>query len=416
MRSLRLMVTGLPRTFWIVWAAILINRLGGFVYPFLALYLTAARKMPVAETAQIVALYGAGSAAAAFVGGGLADRIGRRRTMLIALFGGGAAMLALGMAERPAAIALWTFVLAFVQDMFRPSVNAMIADLVPPQDRARAFGWAYWAINFGFAIAPVLAGVMATRDYFWLFAGDAATTFACGVLILLKVPETKPGRGAEPAPEQPRAGAGGRDILAPVRDGVFAAFAVVTFLVCLLFFQSHMGLPIDMQAHGLSAATYGAVIAVNGVMIVLLQPFASRVVGGIRRSMVMAVSTLLIGAGFGLFGVWTTLGGYAAGIVIFTVGEIMQAGVGPTIVSDLAPVRLRGTYQGVYHLAWGLASLVGPWVGGIVMEGRGAPALWFGCFAIGVVGAVGHLLIAGGRRRRLVELRASALPVSALED
>ena len=421
MRSLRSLVTGLPPTFWFLWVGTLINRLGGFVYPFLILYLTQVRGMPATEAAQIVALFGAGSFAGSFAGGVLADRIGRRRTLLLALFGGGTAMLALGLAERPAAIALGTFILALVQDMYRPAVNAIIADVVPPLDRARAFSLQYWVINFGFAVASVVAGAMASRGYFWLFAGDAATTFACAALILLKVPETRPGRaagraaGPGPEPGQPSAEPGG-DFLAPFRDGVFATFALLTFFVTLLFFQAHVGLPLDMKAHGLSEKTYGAVIAVNGVMIVLFQPFALRVTGGWRRSAVMAVSTLFIGAGFGLYGLWSTVGAYTVGVVIFTVGEIIQAGVAPTIVSDLAPVHLRGTYQGVYHMAWGLASMVGPLFGGLLLDARGAPALWFACFAVGLAGAAGHLLIAGGRRRRLVELRAAAVPVSALED
>src|SRR5205814_422895 len=119
---------------------------------------TGARGQPVAQAAKIVALYGAGSFASALVGGRLADRIGRRRTLLISLFGGGAAMLVLGFAERPAAIAFWTFTLALVQDMYRPAVYAVVADVVPPQDRARAYGLNYWAINLGFSIAPALAG------------------------------------------------------------------------------------------------------------------------------------------------------------------------------------------------------------------------------------------------------------------
>src|SRR5262249_19464846 len=150
------------------------------------------------------------------------------------------------------------------------------------------------------------------------------------------------------------------DLFSPFRDGVYVAFVLTTFFTSLLFFQAHLGLPLDMKAHGLSAQTYGAVIAVNGVMIVLLQPFATSVTGGRPRSMVLAVGAVLIGAGFGIFGVLPTLWGYVAGVVIFTIGEILQAGIGPTIVSDLAPVRLRGTYQGAFHMAWGLASLVGP--------------------------------------------------------
>jgi len=412
--SLRSLVAGLPRTFWVLWVGTLINRMGGFVYPFLALYLTTERKLPVDQVAQVVALYGAGSFAGAFLGGRLADRIGRRRTLLIALWGGGAAMLALGLSQRTGAIALWTFALALVQDMYRPAVNAIVADVVPPPDRARAFGLQYWVINFGFAVAAVLAGFMARRGYFWLFAGDAATTFAYGVLVLLKVPETRP----EHVPAEAAAGGErhGADRLAPFRDPVFFAFIAITFLLTLLFFQAHLAMPIDMKAHGLSEVTYGVVIALNGVLIVLLQPFASRLTERHRRSVVLAASGLLIGAGFGLYGLYTTLFAYAAGVVVFTVGEIIQAGISPTIVSDLAPPRLRGTYQGVYHMAWGLASLVSPWASGVVLRDYGAPALWLGCFAVGAASAAGHLLIAGPRRRRLVELRAAAVPVSAGED
>src|SRR4051812_22215057 len=87
-RSLRELVAGLPRIYWFLWTGLLVNRMGGFVYPFLMLYLTGSRGLTVAQAGRIVALYGAGSFAAALVGGRLADRIGRRRTMLFSLFGG----------------------------------------------------------------------------------------------------------------------------------------------------------------------------------------------------------------------------------------------------------------------------------------------------------------------------------------
>jgi len=411
-RSLRELVAGLPRTYWFLWIGLLVNRMGGFVYPFLMLYLTSSRGLSVAQAGRIVALYGAGSFAAALVGGRLADRIGRRRTMLFSLFGGGTAMLALGLSQRPAAIAFWTFMVSLVSDQYRPAVNAIVADVVPPADRPRAFNLYYWAVNLGFSIASVLAGVMADWSYFWLFAGDAATTFACGLLVWRKVPETHQQRASGEHAPPARPG----DLLAPFRDGVYVAFVLTIFLTSLLFFQAHLGLPVDMQAHGLSAKTYGAVIAVNGVMIVFLQPFASRITGGRPRSLVMAVAAVLIGTGFGLFGLLPSLWGYVAGVVIFTIGEILQAGLSPTIVSDLAPARLRGTYQGVFHMAWGLASLVGPGGAGQILDARGAPTLWAACFIVGLCSAGGHLLIAGSRRRRLVELRAAAMPVSALED
>lgn len=409
-RSLRELVTGLPRTFWFLWAGTLINRLGSFVYPFLTLYLTSSRGMPVDQAAGVVAVYGLGSFLAAMAGGRLADRIGRRGTLLASLFGGGAAMLALGFAQSTAAIVVCTFVLALIQDMYRPAVSAIIADVVPPHDRPRAFGLQYWAVNFGFAIAPAVAGAMASRSYFWLFAGDAATTFACGVLMLWKVPETRP----ETAAHAEASSAG--QALAPFRDGVFAAFMLMTFTTSLLFFQSHLGMPLDMKAHGLSEGTYGAVIAINGVMIVIFQPFASRVTGGKPRSAVLATAAALIGVGFGIYGALPTLAGYTGGLVIWTTGEIIMAGLSPAIVSDLAPLRLRGTYQGVFHMAWALASLVGPFVAGGILRDHGARTLWGACFVVGLLGAAGHLAIAGPRRQRLIQLRAEQQPVSASVD
>jgi MFS family permease len=140
---------GLPRTFWYLWAGALINRLGGFVYTFLALYLTTRRHFTVAEAGLVVGLYGAGSFASGPVGGYLADHIGRRRTMLMSFVLGAAAMIQLGFARGPWHIAESALVLGFCSDLYRPAEQATIADIVPPTERTRAYGYVYWAVRGG---------------------------------------------------------------------------------------------------------------------------------------------------------------------------------------------------------------------------------------------------------------------------
>jgi MFS family permease len=125
------LVGELPRAYWIVWIGTLVNRLGGFVVSFLALYLTRRRGLSIPEAGAIVSLFGLGSMTAGPLGGVLADRIGRRATMLIGLFGGSASMLALGFAVRPSAIAVSALLLGLISDLYRPAVMAMVADLVP---------------------------------------------------------------------------------------------------------------------------------------------------------------------------------------------------------------------------------------------------------------------------------------------
>lgn len=375
---------GLPGTFWYLWAGALVNRLGGFVYTFLALYLTQARHLSVAQAGLMVSLYGAGSIAAGPVGGFLADRFGRRVTMLVGFAVGAAAMLQLGFARAHWHIALSTLLLGFLTDIYRPAQQATVADVVPPAERARAYGYLYWAVNLGFAGAAMIAGWLADVSFTLLFVGDAATTLLCGIIIFLRVPETHPERHvATRARPDPRT---------PFRDGSFVAFLVAQFLCILVFAQSNATLPIDMRAHGVSPKVYGSLIAVNGLMIVLLQPAAIAVVRRFRRTRVLAVGALLTGAGFGLCAHGQTRAWYGLAIVVFTFGELAFSPVTPTVVADLAPPSLRGTYQGALQMMWGLSACLAPALGGPLLDRFGSRALWSGCFALTVVSAALHLL------------------------
>src|SRR3990172_5904046 len=127
--------SGFPRTFWLLWAGTIVNRLGGFVIPFLALYLTGPRGLPVSQAALMVSLFGGGSFVASLVGGEITDRLGRRPVMLLSFLVAPGAMLAVGLADSVAWIAVGTAVLGFFTDLYRPAVSAAITDIVPPADR-----------------------------------------------------------------------------------------------------------------------------------------------------------------------------------------------------------------------------------------------------------------------------------------
>lgn len=394
MRRLRATTAGLPPAYWYLWYGTLLNRIGGFVVPFLALYMTQDQGLPLRQAAFVVSLYGAGAFAANLAGGVMADVLGRRTTMVVGLTSAAAAMLLLGFASSYALMAGATLVLGFCTDLYRPAASAAIADVVAPQDRVRAYGLMYWAINLGAALAPLIAGFIATRAFLALFVLDAVTTLGYAVLILLRVPETRPaGDGTDPRP-------GGR-LLVAFRDGPLVALAGLGLLVACFFFQYHVTLPIDMMAHGLTAQDYGLAISVNGALIVLLSIPVSHWVARFRRLRVLAVGAVFVGLGFGLTGLVETLPFYALSVMVWTFGELMMAPVTPTLAADLAPPHLRGLYQGVLGASWGLAALVGPAVGGYVYEQAGASVLWGACAVGGVLAAVGYLVLTRSVHRRL---------------
>lgn len=85
----------------------------------------------------------------------------------------------------------------------------MMADIVRPEDRVRAFALNYWAINLGFAVSATAAGVIAEYSYLAGFLGEAALTLTCAVLVYVKLPESRP-EGGPGAPATMRQGGRGR--------------------------------------------------------------------------------------------------------------------------------------------------------------------------------------------------------------
>jgi MFS family permease len=217
------MAGGLPRPDWFMWAGTFVTRCGSFVLPYLAIVLTRDRGLAPTAAGSIVALDGAGAALAAPLGGTLADKVGRRATLLLALFGGGAGMIALGFVSDMRAFAPLLFSVALLTEMYRPGMQAAVADLVPPQDRVRAFGLTYWVINLGYAIGVTLGGVVAGHSFRWLFVGDGLATMLFGALIAIGVPETRPAAArvaadASAAPRESRVGRRARRLTATPRS------------------------------------------------------------------------------------------------------------------------------------------------------------------------------------------------------
>jgi MFS family permease len=393
----------LPPEFWFLWLGTVVNRLGGFAAPFLTLYLTGQLGLSVATGALFVSVLGAGSFIAQLFGGELADRLGRRPVMMLSFFASPLAMIAVGLVRDPGLLVVALFALGFFMSLYRPAVSAAVIDLVPAERRTRAFGLIYWAINFGAALAPILAGLLANLDYFLIFLGDALTTAVFGVIVLLRVPETQSAEHAIAARQPMRARAG-----QAARDPMLLFFFLLSLFVGMIYSQGEVTLPLDMAAHGLLPSDYGLAIAVNGALIVLVTLQVARLVERWPRYATMALAALLLGIGFGLTQFAGALPLYALTVAVWTLGEVIGAAVAPVIVSEMSPPALRGLYQGIWGSSWGLAFFIGPALGGFVFQNYGPGVLWGAAFALGIVLCFAYLAMSVPARRRAQQVAAGS--------
>ena len=381
---------GLPAAFWWLFAGQGVMALATFVFPFLALFL-GSRGFTPSEIGLVAALFGAGSLPAGILAGGLADRVGRKPTLVASLVAAAGLTALLPWFEVPAAVALDVLALGVAVHAYWPVMNAMVADELPPSRYADAYGLLYWERNAGIAVSFAAGGALARHGYGRLFLADAATTLLFAMLASWRVRET-----LAPAPAGlPRAGAAGwREALA---DRHLLRLLGLQVALQLAMFQFMVALPVAMTASGLGPAEYGRAMAVNGVLIVLLQPWATRIASRADEGAVLAAAALLVGAGMGAYAFCGAPWTYAAATALWTLGEILTIPTLSAVVSRLAPPDLRGRYQGLLTFAFGAGLSLAPAVGGAVLEFLGTGALWGGAAAVGGAVALGH--VAAGRAR-----------------
>ncbi len=389
-QSFHELTRGLPTTYWFLLFGMLLNRLGSFVLPLFAIYLTAQHGFTLSAVGITTALYGIGSVVGTFVGGTLADRFGRRRSMLLALLLGAGAMVLFGQLQTQRSIFVGAFFLGALGDLYRPAANAAMADLVPPERRMAAFTLQYWAINLGFALSALLGGFLAKNHFALLFIGDAVTTLLFAAVVFVKIPETRGQHHERPA---------WSDTFAPLKDRPFLVFIVLTSMVTVVFAQHLTTLPYAFTLKGLSAQDYGVAMSVNGFLIVLLQPFFGSWSARFSQTKMLSLASALTGVGFGLIAWANTLLPLSLTVVVWTVGEMIFAPVNATVVANMSPESMRGRYQGAFGATWAFSAVTAPLLGTLAMQHFGSQALWFACFLLGLSVATVHVY----RGRRLVQ-------------
>jgi len=376
-----------PRAFKVLVASALIENMAfGLIIPFLTLYMIDDIHLSAPLAGVVLMGYTISGIPAMIVGGMLADKIGRRPVLLMSL-----GLMSFTILMYFFVNSFWTLMVlaladSFVGSMYMPAANAMIADVIKPSERPKAFSILRIGWNVGIIFGPVLGAVIvAALSMKFLFVFGSVILLGAFFMNLAFIPETKPSETGEEITF--------RKVISVGKDRPFFLLSALSGVFWLFFSQWMSVLPVYATKDlGVEAYSFGVLFAVSAMMTVLFQVWVTSKMMSFTRSSVLMVGQIIGSVGFGLIFLATDFYSLLACIVVITVGEIVYMSMISTVIADLAPESRRGLYMGfsgfVQTLGSGIGFFFGMWLLDSLVQKE---YIWLVFGAIGLSTCVGYL-------------------------
>ncbi|MEM0343063.1 MAG: MFS transporter [Thermoplasmata archaeon] len=380
-----------PLAFKVLVASALIENVAfGLIIPYLTIYMV--QDLGIEETLAGVVLagYTLSGIPGTMVGGVLADRIGRRTVLLSSLSMMSITLMLYFFAYNFVTLFIVVLADSFVGSLYMPAANAMIADVIQPEGRPRAYSTLRIAWNVGMFIGPAIGvfivAAFSIRELFLFGAAILAGAFSMNLAL---IPETRPEAAS-------KAEATFRAMFGVARDRVFLYIVVMTGVMWLFMSQWMSVLQLYATVDlGLPETVPGVLFAVNAVMVVGLQLWVTSKMELRRRSMVLMTGHLVGAIGFAMIFFASDFATLLMCIVVITVGELIYMSIVSALIADHAPEAQRGIYMGfagfIQSLAMGLGFFFGMWLMDVMARRE---LIWLVFGALGSVTSLGYLGLA----------------------
>jgi predicted MFS family arabinose efflux permease len=366
--------SGLSKETWLLSAIMLINRSGTMVIPFLTLYLTStAMGYSIGKAGFVFGLFGLGAFTGAYFGGRLTDKIGFYPVQLVTLIIGGLLFFVLGQMKTFPLICLFTYLLSFFNEAFRPANSTAIAFYSKEENRTRSYALNRLAINIGWAVGSSLGGVLARINYELLFWVDGFTNIAAAIIMWLFL---KPANFKPAAIEKEKK----TKSLSAYKDRTYLIFILLTVFFASCFFQLFTNLPVFFRKNlHFTEPVIGFLNASNGIIIAIIEmALIYRLEGRGKNLSYITAGIFIIGLAFMLLnipGIGITLG--FCMITLVTVGEMLTLPFMNSFWISRTQADNRGQYAALYTMAWSAAQTLGPLAGAQVADKWGFNTLWW---------------------------------------
>ncbi|MGG4468418.1 MFS transporter [Paenibacillus alvei] len=361
-------------------------------FPFLAIYFT--DSFGKSTAGLLLILSQVVSCAANLLGGYYADKYGRKRMMVLSALAQGAAFTVFAFSSSPwLDSALLGFVCFTVVSMFGavywPASQAMIADVVEEKDRSDVFAIFYTSTNIAVVIGPIIGGIFFADYRFALLLMAGVLNLVLGIVLHYKITETAPVSKMEESGQASNwisvLGDQLKDYKVIMNDRIFLLFIIAGVLVGQTFMQLDLLFPVYINEVVTdqpllqfgnwsyvveSTQAFGLVLAENGLLVAIFTITVTRWMSKYNERNVFIISSFIYAASVLLFSQTSWIWGLLLAMLVFTLAELMTAGIQQGFISELAPADKRGKYYAAASLRYTFSKMIAPlsipmsaWVG-----------------------------------------------------
>lgn len=354
------------RVLWVISAASSIRSIGyGATWPYMAIFFNDELHISILLVGLIFTLLAILSMAFSIIGGGLADLIGRRKTIIIGSISGFFLYFAIAVFFRmhmPELLIVATFVFtSFSGSLVFPSASALVSDVTKPEQRFLSYSIYRVMANLGWAIGPALGGLVYNRGMFWLFLlVSLANLVQFAIVVFLIKEKDIPNKWTARKPESKF------NLLS--YDRYLVIFSMGTFLITIVASQFSVTLPtFSHSSIHILTSDISYIFMVNGLVVVLGQYPMTALMKRFSDVSTMMIGALFYAFGYFLVGISTNLAWLLFDMVIITTGENLTSPGINSVVSKIAPKDKVARYMGFVGMINSTGRAIGPSIGTALM-------------------------------------------------
>lgn len=382
------------KNLWVLSFGWFVSALGfGISIPFISIYFHSRLGLTMAQIGLFFGFMAIVRSVFQAIGGEISDHLERRHILVFSQLLRAAAFILLALAIYQQwgflAISIFLLINSIFGAVFQPTANALVSDILPPEQRLNGYALTRSAGNLGWAAGPAIGGFLAVYNYGLLFVISAAITLLSSLIfwIFLKIPRTAI------LPEKFKF----RDLFAIKQDPYLAQHCVLTLLLYLVVSQLIAPFSVyTVEMVRISEFQLGLLYTLNGITVVALQLPVTSLLSRYRLSTQLALGAFIYAIGYGMMGFGSRFEHFVFIILVVTLGEILMSPPGLALTSKLAPPGRMGRYMGIFGFCVASGWSLGPLYGGLILDHFSSRHVlaWIIISSMAMVSGIGYLWFA----------------------